>query len=364
MATEEREVVGGVDTHADTHTLAVLDLAGRRLGVAQFGSAREGCAQLLAALQGYGRPVAVGVEGTGSYGAGLARLLTAAGLRVVEVDRPDRRARRSAGKSDPVDALAAARAVLAEVATGTPKSRVGVVESIRLLKVTRESAVRARTAALNSLLGMARSAVEPLAGDLAGQTSRQLVTRLLELPETAPSPAELIDPRVAALRALRRLAQRVGQLDEEIHAADRDLDQLTAHAAPRLRARPGVGPQVAAQLLITAGDNPTRLASERAFARLAGVAPLPASSGRTVSHRLNRGGDRQANRALHTVVLTRMRHHQPTQGYLARRTTEGKSRKAIMRCLKRYLARELFTIIVDALTEPPHQPPTPVPNAA
>ena len=358
MAKNAREVIGGVDTHADSHAVAVIDGVGRVIGAREFPADAAGGAALLAWLRRHGRVRAVGVEGTGSYGARLTRLLTEAGIVVVEVNRPDRTARRTQGKSDPVDAEAAARSVLSGTATATPKARTGQVEAIRVLRVVRGGAVKARTAALNTLLALARTAVEPLGAALQSMTTRQLVTYFTAPPATGP----LDDPAVAARTAMHRLAARVATLDVEIAAADRELRTLTAAAAPRLLARPGVGPDVAGQLLVTAGDNPARLTDHNSFARLAGVAPLAASSGRTTRHRLSRSGDRQANKALHTVALSRMNHDQRTRDYVARRTAEGLSKKEILRCLKRYIARELFSLIVDALT--PTDAATPTPRAA
>jgi transposase len=342
MTNATLEVIGGVDTHADTHVLAVLDQLGRLLSVQSFPSTTKGCRDLLAALTDAGPVRAVGVEGTGSYGARLARMLTAADVSVIEVDRPNRKARRSLGKSDPIDAEAAARAVLAGTATGTPKTRTGPVEAIRALRSTRSGAVKARTAALNALTGGARNAVEPVAEQLTDVTStRDLVRAVLTLDLTG----DRRDPAVATRIALARLAQRITHLDSEITDADKDLKALTQHTAPDLCARPGVGPEVAAQLLITAGDNPHRISNDAAFASLAGVAPLPASSGKTRRHRLSRAGDRQANRALHTVVLSRMSHDERTRAYVARRTAEGLSKREIIRCLKRYVARELLPLL-------------------
>ena len=340
------EVIGGVDTHADNHVLAILDELGRLLSVQSYPSDSQGCRELLAALTDAGPIRAVGVEGTGSYGAGLARLLTAADVQVIEVDRPNRKARRSRGKSDPVDAEAAARAVLAGTATGTPKTRTGPVEAIRMLRSVRSSAVKARTAALNALLGGARCAVDPVAQELAGTTTRTLVQAALTLDLTG----DRTDPAVATRIALSRLARRITHLDTEIREADADLRALTKQTAPELCAAMGVGPEVAGQLLMTAGDNPHRIRNDAAFANLTGSAPLQASSGRTARHRLSRGGDRQANRALHTVVLSRMRYDQRTRDYVARRTAEGLSKREIMRCLKRYVARELLPLILAANT--------------
>jgi transposase len=349
MAKTSRVVIGGVDTHADTHTAAALDSAGRLLGSRQFSTTVGGCQALLAWLRRHGQLKAVGVEGTGSYGAGLARLLTARGVHVVEVDRPDRKARRSTGKSDPVDAQAAARAVLAGVATGTPKSRSGVVEAIRVLRVVRTGAVKARTAGLNTLVNLARTAPEPLGTHVHGASARHLV----RLASTWRPAGSMRDPVTATKSAMRRLARRIIELDQEIRAADGELRTLLRVVAPKLLDCRGVGPEVAGQLLITAGDNPTRLTDDRAFALLTGVAPLLASSGRTDRHRLNRGGDRAGNNALHTVVLSRMSSDPATRAYVDRRTKQGLNKREIIRCLKRYIVRELFPLIVEALTPEP-----------
>jgi transposase len=279
----------------------------------------------------------------------LTRFLTTSEVVVVEVDRPDRKARRSHGKSDPVDAEAAARAALSGRATGVPKSRDGQVEAIRVLRTARAGAVKANVAAKNTLVSLVRTAPEPLRSQLVGLRQQHLVDTAAAL---RPG-GDLADPATATKTALRRIGQRCQTLAAEIRAADRDLKVLTASTAPALLARPGVGPLVAAQLLATAGDNPARLHSEAAFSLLCGVAPLLASSGKTDRHRLNRGGDRQANSALHTVLLSRLRNHPPTIAYMERRTKEGLSRREIMRCLKRYIARELYPLLLAAL-EPPH----------
>lgn len=344
---QEHEITGGVDTHADTHTAAALDELGRLLGHKTFPATAAGYTQLLTWLTGCGRVVAVGVEGTGSYGAGLARHLTANGIRIVEVDRADRRARRKHGKSDPADAVAAARAVQAGTATGTPKTRDGVVESIRALRVARNGAIKAHTASMNALRQMVITAPDQLRQQLTGMGAKTLVQTCSRL-----RPGDLSDPTQGVKLALRRLAQRCQMLAAEITEADTDLRSLVTLAAPRLVEQFGVGPEIAGQLLITAGDNPTRLRSEASFAALCGVSPLPASSGRTNRHRLNRGGDRAANSALHRVVIVRMRYHQPTRAYVERRTAEDLSKRDIIRCLKRYLAREFLPQIREALAEP------------
>jgi transposase len=347
MAKDKRRVTGGVDTHGKTHHAAVVDQAGRVLGNREFPADAAGYCKLLAWLRGFGQVMKVGVEGTGSYGAGLARHLSASGVAVVEVDRPDRRTRRSQGKSDPVDALAAARAALSGQACGVPKTRTGPVEAVRALRVARRGAVKARTAALNQLHGLVTAAPEPLRAELAGLTGAQLVTRCAQLPA---GENQLGDPAEATKAALAALATRIGHLTAEITLADRRLKPVISRAAPRLLAVFGAGPEVAGQLLATAGDNPHRLRSEAALARLCGAAPIPASSGNTRRHRLHRGGDRAANTALHTIALTRMAHDPRTRAYVQKRTAQGRTKKEIIRCLKRYIVREVHTALLADFT--------------
>ena len=337
---EVLEVTGGVDTHADTHTAAALDQVGGLLGTATFPATPAGYQDLAGWLAGFGPLGRVGVEGTGSYGAGLSRWLAAAEITVLELNRPDRSDRRRRGKSDPIDAINAARAVLAGTATATPKSRNGIVEAIRVLHLTREGAVKARTAARNQFTNLLVTAPETVKARLAGLTTHQQLDAA-----AAFRPGDISDPNEATKTALRTLARRVTTLTVEIDQLYTALADLTAQAAPELRAEYGVGPESAAQLLITAGDNADRLASEAAFAALCGTSPVPASSGRTDRHRLSRGGDRQANRALHMVILTRIRRHQPTRDYLARAITEGRTNKEATRMLKRYLARHLYRLL-------------------
>lgn len=346
--TPDHEVTGGIDTHADTHTVAALDELGRVLGHAAFSADSAGYAELLGWLQDHGHITTVGIEGTGSYGAGLARFLTGHGVKLIEVDRPDRRARRKHGKSDPADAIAAARAVQAGTASGTPKTHDGVVESIRALRVARSGAIKARTAAINALRQTLITAPAELREQLSGLGQADLIATCARLRPTS----DLSDPAQAIKTALRRLARRCQHLREEILEADHEIKTLITVTAPRLVEQVGVGNEVAGQLLITAGDNPERLKSEAAFAALCGVSPLPASSGRTDRHRLNRGGDRAANTALYTVVMVRMRYDQRTRDYVARRTAQGLTKREIMRCLKRYVARELLPLIREALSEP------------
>jgi transposase len=276
-----------------------------------------------------------------SYGAALARHLGAAGHVVVEVDRPDRRTRRLKGKSDPVDAEAAARAVLAGTASGCPKAGDGRVEMIRSLRVVRRSALKARTQATNQLLALVLTSPEELRASLRGMSLPNLVKVAARF-----RPGPLLDPAAATKLALRHLARRHAALSAEIAQLDRALVQVVSEAAPGLLALHGVGIDVAGALLVAAGDNPERLSREAAFARLCGVAPLPASSGKTNRHRLNRGGDRIANNALWRIVLVRMSSDPRTRNYLERRTKEGLSKKEIIRCLKRYVAREVYRRLV------------------
>lgn len=345
------EVFAGVDTHSRTHHAAVIDRLGRQLADAEFPATPAGYRDLEAWLRARGLVVAVGVEGTGSYGAGLARHLTRSGLTVIEVDRPDRRVRRRLGKSDPIDAYAAAAAVASGRAAGTPKTGDGTVEAIRMLRVARTSAVKARTCAINQITTLLVTAPETVRSAAAGLRRAALIGHLARLrPGT-----DLADPVHAAKASLRILARRWQHLDAEVRELDGQIHTLVKHTAPALLDLPGVGTETASQLLVTAGDNPERLRSAASFAALCGAAPVPASSGKTRRHRLCRGGDRQANRALHTIALTRMSHDPRTRTYVQRRTTEGLSKKEIMRCLKRYIANEIHRTLT---TPPPAQTPT------
>ena len=344
----DRQVVGGVDTHGRTHHAAVIDQLGRHLADREFPATAAGYRHLHAVLTAHGRQLAVGVEGTGAYGADLARHLAREGVDVIDVDRPDRKTRRMKGKSDPIDAYAAATAVASGRATGSPKTRTGTVEAIRVLRIARRSAVKARTQAINQIRGLLVAAPAGVREPVADLPRTALIRTLSRW---RPG-ADLADPTVATRAALRRLARRHQALDEEIADLDAELAPLVRLSAPNLLEVFGAGIETAGQLLTTAGDNPERMRSEAAFAHLAGVAPIPASSGRTHRHRLNRGGDRAANNALHTIVLVRMRHHAPTRAYIERRTREGLSKKEIMRCLKRFVAREVYRALI---TEPPAQ---------
>lgn len=334
-------VTVGVDTHLDFHVAGALDDRGRCLGSMELPATPGGYRALSRWAEELGTPVAFAVEGTGSWGAGLAATLVAQGYDVREITRPDRRARRNQGKSDTLDAFAAARLAQAGEARAKAKTRDGQVESIRVLRVARSSAITGRTNALQQLRSLIVSAPVELRARLEACSPPILVRTCASFRVWDPS-----TPEGATKMALRWLARRYRSFDVEIGELDDALEPLVRSQAPKLIERFGVGIEVAGALLVALGDNPDRIRSEAAFAKLCGVAPLLASSGKTRRHRLSRGGNRQANRALHVVVLTRMRWDQPTRDYVERRTAEGLSKREIIRCLKRYVAREVYEILV------------------
>ena len=333
-------VVVGVDTHKDEHVAVAINGLGTHLGEHSCRVTLAGYKDLEQWATGLGVVVAFGVEGTGSFGAGLARFLSGQGHKVIEVNRPDRSTRRRVGKSDPIDAEAAARSVLAGVATGLPKSGTHGVEMVRMLKVAKDSAMKARTQATNQVMALVLTAPAELREVLDGLSVSGLVQRCAGL-----RPGDVVTPTAAAKFALRSIARRHLQLTAELKVINAELARITAEIAPALLQAFCVGPDSAAALLITAGDNPERLKSESAFAALCGVSPIPASSGKTNRHRLNRGGDRRANSALHRVIIVRLRHDERTRKYMARRTAEGMTKLQVIRCLKRYLAREVYAIL-------------------
>jgi transposase len=342
-------VVLGVDTHLDVHVAVALDQLGRRLGELTVPTTTRGYERLLRWAEGFGPVGCAGVEGTSSYGAGLSRHLKAAGVSVVEVERPKRRHLRRKGKSDPIDAEAAARAVLAGEALGEPKSGDGRVEMIRTLRSARQSAVKARTQAANQLQALLVTAPEALRHRL-----RELLTKELVATCARFRPGDDPDNIETATRfALRSVARRHEILSGEITQLDAQLKRLVAEVAPGLISLPAIGTHHAATLLVVAGDNPERLRSEASFASLCGVSPVEASSGKVVRRRLNRGGNRDANRALHMICVVRMGSDKRTRKYVVRRTAEGKSKWEIMRCLKRYIARELYRILLSSTTTKP-----------
>lgn len=347
---EQREVIGGVDTHGSAHHCAALDAStGRLLGDHEFPATAKGYVQLLKWLAAFGDVAAVGIEGTGSYGAGLTRHLTGQQITVLEVARPNRQARYLQGKSDSLDAINAARSVLAGAVTTTPKTKDGNVEAIRMIQTTRRSAAKARRAAINQMHGLIFSAPEPLRAQLRGLNRGALVARCARM-RTGTQADRLT---TTAKSMLRRLARRVQALDEEIEEANEQLAELVGATAPAMLLVFGAGTEASAQLLSTAGENHDRLRSEAALARLCGVAPIPASSGNTTRHRLHRGGDRKANSAVHMIVINRLRWHEPTKAYVERRTSEGKTKSEIIRCLKRAVIREIYRALMTDLTGQP-----------
>ena len=339
----QKGVIAGIDTHADVHVVAALDELGAILGTSSFSTDDEGYRAAHAWLCGHGTLIAAGVEGTGSYGAGIARFLGAHGVLVHEVNRPDRSTRRLVGKSDVIDAEAAARAVLSGRRLATPKTRDGAVEAVRVLRVARRSAVRARTQAANQMTALIGAADERLRAGLRPLPAHTRIHTCAGF--TAPT--ESGEPIGATRHALGVLARRWLQLDIEVTALDDQLAQVVPIAAPTLLDVYGVGIDTAGALLVAAGDNPERMHSEAAFAALCGVSPVPASSGKITRHRLNRGGNRDANSALWRVAMVRLSKHQPTRDYAAKRTAQGRTKPEIIRILKRYIAREVYPHLRD-----------------
>jgi transposase len=354
-------VVLGVDTHLDVHVTVALDELGRHLDEISIPASTRGYDTLVEWGEKFGPIICAGVEGTSSYGAGLARHLSRVGIKVMEVERPKRHqgsSRRPGrnGKSDRLDAEAAARAVLAGEVAGEPKSGDGRVEMIRALRTARRSAVKARSQATNQLKSLLVTAPDELRDRLRRLSTKELVTAAIRfrpgaLPET---------PEEATKFALRSVARRYRSLSEEITELDIQLKRLVAEVAPDLPTLLGVGTDHSATLLVVAGDNAERLGSEASFANLCGVAPIEASSGKVVRHRLNRGGNRDANRALHLICVVRMKYDQRTKHYVARRTAEGKSKREIIRCLKRYVAREIYRVLVSGDSPSPPTAPSPI----
>ena len=332
-----RTVTGGVDTHADTHVAAALDGIGGLLGVEAFPVSTAGYAELLGWLRQFGTVVKVGVEGTGSYGAGLSRHLAAEGVAVVEVNASDRQERRRSGKSDPLDAVAAARRALSGQATAASRGRDGTVEAIRVLVVAKRSARAERTATINQARSLVMTGPEDLRARFGRHRSDALVAELAAL---RPRPGDVVD--YATRVALRELARRAEYLEGQAARVDELLVPLVKQRSPGLLALYGVGVDTAAALLVAAGDHPERLRSEAAWAHLCGTAPMPYKSGKTGRLHLDTAGDRRANHALWRIVLTRMSAHPETRAYVERRSAEGLTKPAIMRCLKRYVARETF----------------------
>lgn len=339
------EVVLGVDTHRDVHAAAVVSVLGVLKGNREFPTSVEGYRDLLAWARSFGEVRRAGVECTGSYGAALSRMLQDEGVAVVDVNHPDKQARRTRGKTDAVDAEAAARAVLSGRASVVAKTGDGHVEALRLLKIVRDSAVNARTKAINQLKSILVTADPQLRQSLSGLGPATLIHRCAELPEPNNNAG---DAAQAVAHTLRLLAHRILRLKEEAYDLEKRIAALVSAHAPAFLEQPGIGPDSAAALLVAAGDNSERIRGEASYAALCGASPVEASSGNTQRRRLNRGGDRQANAALHRIAISRLRWDPRTQDYMQRRLTEGKTRREVIRCIKRYIAREAFNLIHDA----------------
>lgn len=344
-------LVAGVDTHKDAHHVAILDHVGRPVADREFRADGRGYAEIITFLRGHGNVDRVGVEGTGSYGAGLSRALATAGMTVIEVARHDRQARRRRGKSDPLDAHQAAVTVLADTDTAIPKSGDGAVESLRILIGERRSAAKARAQVMNQIHALLITAPELVRHAFRALTGQRLVNTLAK---TRPGTGGSGDPDVVARQTLKRLATRYLTMQAEIDIIEQQLGLLVRQVNPTLLSLGGVGPVTAATLLVAAGDNPERLRTRATFAALAGVAPIPASSGQRTRHRLSRGGNRHANAALHRIVLLRMRHREPrTMAYFERRRAEGLTNRDIMRCLKRHVANEIYAALLNPAADNP-----------
>ncbi len=343
------QLVAGIDTHKNTHHVAVLDHLGRRTADSQFPATGRGYRQIIDFFHAHGQVDRVGVEGTGSYGAGITRELAAAGFTVVEIIRQNRQARRLRGKSDPIDAHQAALAVLSGADT-VPKNADGHVESLRILITERRSAAKAKSQTMNQIHALLVTAPEAVRDTYRALGSTKTVKTLAR---TRPAGSGF-DPDLVTRQTLKRLAARYLILQDEIDEIEKQLDPLVRAVNPTLLSLRGVGLVTAATLLIAAGDNPERLATRATFAALAGVAPQPASSGQRTRHRLSRGGNRQANAALHRIVLLRRRHQEPeTMAYFARRRAEGLTDRDITRCLKRHVANEVYAALLNPATENP-----------
>jgi transposase len=346
ILTESTLLVAGADTHADTIHIAAISMTGAAIGDREFPTTGAGYAAAIRFLMSMGQVQRIGVEGTASYGAGIARALTSAGIEVVEVTRAVKSTRRLRGKSDPLDAYSAARTALAGDGLATPKD--DATSGLRALHIARRSAVKHRTAVINQLKAMLVSTPDAVREKYRGLTTLRLIEAIARCrPEAQPDPWAQ-----SVLIAAKMLAQRVQFLEVQAEALQAQIEVFVADANPGLRAAYGVGADTAAQLLITAGANPHRLHSEAAFAALCGVAPVPASSGKTNRHRLSRGGDRAANNALFRIALVRMSHHQPTKDYVQRQIALGHTRMEILRKLKRAIAREVFKLLTRQIAVP------------
>ena len=331
-------VIGGADTHADTIHIAAIDTLGRELGDKEFSTTPAGYRDALEFLSGFGPVECFGIEGTSSYGTGLTNAARAGGLDVREVIRPQRTVRRMQGKSDPIDAYQAARSVLSGQARTIPKT--DDVDAIRALLTVRRSAAKARTAAMNQIHAMLVTAPVAVREKYRPMRDKALVDAL-----AGCRPSAKTGVTGAVLTALKMLAQRHQFLTSQNRELDSQLRELITATNLALLSAKGVGPVTAAQLLVTAGGHPERLASEASFAALCGTAPVPASSGKTTRYRLSRGGDRHANSALHTIATVRMSSDIRTREFVAAQRANGRSNPEIHRILKRAIAREIYKLL-------------------
>jgi len=338
-------VVGGADTHADTVHVALITVLGQDLADRQFPTTPAGYRAAVEFLYSRGPITRVGIEGTSSYGVGLCRAARAGGLQVLEVNHTTRAERRRQGKSDPLDAYRAAHAVLSGRATSAAKTED--IDGLRALRTARRSAVKARTAAANQIHQLLITAPDPIRDKFRRLSGKTLVKTLAQC-----RPAPYNPVTYAVLIGLKTIAQRHQYLDGQISYLTEAITAVVATINPGLLAAHGVGPDTAAQLLITAGGNPDRLFSEASFAALCGTAPVPASSGKITRYRLSRGGDRGANNALHHIAVVRMSSHRPTRAYLTRQRATGRSTPEILRMLKRAIAREMFKYLTHRVTVP------------
>jgi transposase len=343
LTDRQHGVIGGVDTHKDLHIAAVVTTEGDVLGTQAFSTTRAGYRAMLRWFRSHGDVLRVGVEQTGSFGAELTRHLSLAGVPVLEVTGPEPKQRRAKGKDDELDAIAAARAAQSGQRVQVAKDRSGAVEALRVLRTTRSTAVKCRRATLQQLRNTILAAPDEVREPLRYLTRMQLIRTCAG---SRPDAMAWRDAAVATRIALKALARRILDLNDEIAGLDAMIKPLVAELGPRLVELEGVGTENAGAFIVAAGDNPDRLKSEASFAMMCGASPIPASSGKTQRHRLNRGGNRQLNSALHMVVVCRMRTNERTKNYIARRTREGLSKRETIRCLKRYVAREIFHAMV------------------
>ncbi|MFI5436449.1 IS110 family transposase [Rhodococcus baikonurensis] len=344
--TKSGDVVVGIDTHKYVHVGAVFDTTAGLLSTISVPADSRGFSQSLSWAESFGHTLAFGIEGTGSYGGALTSFIRRRGYRVVEVARPDRRMRRLVGKSDTIDAQNAAKAVMAGFATAEPKTADGTVEMIRQLKVAHDTAVKARATTMVTLKAMLVHAPEALRAEMAGKTQIMLARHCAAL-----TTEHLDSPDDSIRITLATLARRWLTLHHEAIELNQHIEALVKTTAPQLVQSYGIGTDTAAEILIVFGDNPQRIKSEAALAKLAGISPIPASSGTTTGkYRINHGGHRQRGAAIYRTVIVRMRFHEPTKTYIARRTAEGKTKRDIIRCLKRYVIREVYHLVNNPVT--------------